>query len=215
MNVVLIHGFWDTGDLFRQLKRRLESAGHKCFSPTLKPRDGWDGLADLAEKLSGHIEREIPGTEPFVVIGFSMGCLVAKYYLQNLLQPPRCPAFFAISGPMKGTLTANFYPGKGARDMRPNSEFLRDLENSTDRLNTLDIHTYFTPLDLIIIPATSSRLARASEMRVNEPLHRWMLKNEKVLEDILSKMEIINDGHSHKVASEIINSTEPPMRQRN
>jgi hypothetical protein len=43
----------------------------------------------------------------------------------------------------------------------------------------------------MIIPATSSRLARAKEMRVNEPLHRWMLKNEQVLEDILSKLQLI------------------------
>jgi triacylglycerol lipase len=177
--------------LFRHLKKRLEAAGHKCFSPTLKPRDGWDGLTDLAEKLSSYIEREIPGDEPFVVVGFSMGCLVAKYYLQKLLKTPRCPAFFAISGPMQGTLTANFYPGKGARDMRPNSDFLRELENSADRLNSLEIHTYFTPLDLMIIPATSSRLSPAKEMQVNEPLHRWMLKNEKVLEDILSKLQLL------------------------
>jgi triacylglycerol lipase len=192
MNVLLIHGFWDTGDLFRHLKKRLGAAGHTCFSPTLKPRDGWDGLADLAEKLSVYIEQEIPKDEPFVVIGFSMGCLVARYYLQNLLKTRKYPAFFAISGPMQGTVTANLYPGKGARDMRPNSEFLRELESSKDKLNTLEIHTYFTPLDLMIIPATSSRLAQANEMQVIEPLHRWVVKNEKVLEDIVSKLQRIS-----------------------
>ncbi len=192
MNVIMVHGFWDTGNLFRHLKKRLGAEGHNCFSPTLKPRDGWHGLADLAEKLSSYIDQEIPGDEPFVVIGFSMGCLVARYYLQNLLGARRCLAFFAVSGPMKGTLTANLYPGKGARDMRPNSNFLRELENSTDKLEGLEVHTYFTPLDLIIIPATSSRLARARETRVNAPLHRWVLRDEKVLKDIVSKLRYIN-----------------------
>ena len=40
MEVVLVHGFLDTGRLFDDLSARLGAAGHACRAPTLEPRDG-------------------------------------------------------------------------------------------------------------------------------------------------------------------------------
>ncbi len=185
MNVLLIHGFLDTGRLFRRLESRLAAAGHRCFAPTLTPRDGRRGLADLAGKLAGYIDSEMPGHEPFAVVGFSMGCLVARYYLQQMQGCRRVRTFFAISGPMHGTATAFLYPGKGTRDMRPGSRFLRELDASAGDLNGLPVHIYYTPFDLMIIPATSSRMAGARALRVSSPLHRWVLANREVIGDIL------------------------------
>jgi triacylglycerol lipase len=197
MNILLVHGFLDRGTLFRRLRGRLESAGHVCFAPTLHPRDARHGIPDLAEKLSEYIDLSLPVGEPFAIVGFSMGCLISRYYLQTRSEPKRVRALFAISGPMHGTFTAWLYPGKGTRDMRPGSRFLRELNAPERATSTVQLHTYFTPLDLMIIPATSSRLADACELKVLTPLHRTMLWNPLVASDILKKLqEIESENYS-------------------
>lgn len=188
MNILLVHGFWDTGKVFRRLQNRLTAGGHRCFAPTLFPRDARLGIPDLAQKLADYADRNLPDDSPMVVVGFSMGCLVAKYYLQSLPTDRCVNAFFAISGPMRGTMTAWLYPGKGARDMRPGSKFLRELEAAAEGGFKIPVYTYYTPLDLMIIPAASSRLAQAQELMVWTPLHPWMLINGKVASDILEKL---------------------------
>ncbi|MGC9941546.1 MAG: alpha/beta hydrolase [Verrucomicrobiota bacterium] len=189
MNVLLVHGFWDTGKTFRRLECRLAAAGHTCWAPTLYPRDGRLGITDLARKLSEYVAKNLPVNLPFAVVGFSMGCLVARCYLQQL-QPDRpARAFFAISGPFRGTLTAWLYPSQGARDMRPGSEFLRQLDATADTLWEIPVYTYYTPRDLMIIPAASSRLPLATELMVWSPLHRWMLASEKISSDILDRLK--------------------------
>ena len=51
MDIILVHGFGDSGRRFARLQRRLVAAGHHCHCPTLKPADAWHGIADLARKL--------------------------------------------------------------------------------------------------------------------------------------------------------------------
>ena len=186
MNVLLVHGFLNTGRVFHRLEKRLAAAGHACFAPTLAPRDGRHGLADLSHKLAAHIDAALPPA-PFAVIGFSMGCLVARHYLQST-PAHRANAFFAISGPMRGTATAFLYPGRGTRDMRYASRFLRELDAALPALGPLPFYTYYTPLDLMILPAASSRVARAQERRIWSPHHRAMLSNGELVEDVLRKL---------------------------
>lgn len=184
MNVLLVHGFWDLGRVFRRLQLRLEADGHKCFAPSLSPRDARHGIPDLAEKLADYVDRSIAPDKPLAVIGFSMGCLVAQYYLVSPRINRPVNAFFAISGPMHGSLTAWLYPGKGTRDMRPGSEFLRQLTARRNIASLLPVFTYFTPLDLMIVPASSSRIPNARERLVWSPLHRAMLWSPSVAHDI-------------------------------
>jgi triacylglycerol lipase len=188
MNLLLVHGFWDTGRVFRRLAGRLAAAGHTCFCPELTPRDGRHGLAALAGQLAGHVEARMDAAAPFAVVGFSMGCLVARYYLQQLRGNRRVTAFFAISGPMHGTATAYLYPGQGARDMRYGSRFLRGLDTTAAALAGVQLHTYHTPFDLIILPPGSARLAGATSTRIGSPLHPWMLTNRKLAGDIVQKL---------------------------
>ena len=193
MKVFLVHGFWDTGFVFRRLERALTAAGHECFSPTLHPRDGRHGLADLAGKLAGCIDAQLDGETPFAIVGFSMGCLVSRYYLQCLRGGRRARAFFAISGPMRGTPTAFLYPGRGTREMRPGSRFLHELDATIATLDGLLLRTYYTPLDLMILPATSSRLAGVPELRVWSLQHHLMLVNRRVAADIIQNLEQLSE----------------------
>src|ERR1700677_3943859 len=106
MTVVMVHGFADTGRLFRWLTRRLERDGHVCHAPTLHPRDASLGLPDLSEKLAAYIEASVAPGALVAIVGFSMGALVARHYLQALGGAGRARVFFSIAGPHRGTRCA-------------------------------------------------------------------------------------------------------------
>ena len=110
----------------------------------------------MAQQLDQHINDQWGEEAAFVVVGFSMGTLISRYYLQGLGGAERCSAFFSISGPHRGSFWGYFYPGKGTRQMRPNSEFLKNLDATVERLGEIPIVSYWTPFDLMIVPATTT-----------------------------------------------------------
>ncbi|OAI21530.1 MULTISPECIES: alpha/beta fold hydrolase [Methylomonas] len=188
MKVILVHGIFDTGRIFHRLIAKLEANGHQCFAPDLKPADARLGIADLSEKLKQYIDEQVSNDEPIAVVGFSMGTIVSRYYLQQLDGYRRTKAFFAISGPLKGTLTAYLYPGQGVKDLRPNSPLLNELAKSENKLAHIALHTYRTPLDAMIVPSKSSEWRMASNHKINAPLHRLMVSNQRVYTHIAKQL---------------------------
>lgn len=196
MDIILVHGFGDSGRRFARLQRRLTVAGHRCYCPTLKPADARHGIADLAQKLAAYIEAQLPGSTPFAVVGFSMGCLIARSYLQQLGGAQRASALFAISGPHQGSWLAYGYPGQGCREMRRGSAFLQQLAQSVDALGPLPLFAYRTPFDLMVLPSRSAHWPQAHNRVVPSLLHRGMLSSRVVAEDILGQLARL-DGQAN------------------
>jgi triacylglycerol lipase len=188
MKVVLVHGFLDTGRIMESMARHLDGDGHHCLVPSLRPNDGRDGLPAMARQLQDFLEGELEEGERFALVGFSMGTLISRYYLQELDGHRRVEAFFSISGPHDGTWTAYLYPGEGVRQMRPGSSFLRSLDNSSHPLESLPVTCYWTPFDLMIIPADSCRWSRGEEVRIPSLVHRWMVSDRRLLQDLSERL---------------------------
>ena len=192
--VVLVHGIFEDGVSFAPLVTRLENHGIKCHVPQLKPNDARDGIDQLAESLKEGIDKEFGPTERFAMVGFSMGGLVSRYYLQNLGGAQRCDTFITVSSPHHGTKMAYACPGKGARQMRPGSSFLKNLEDTEDRLGEIPVVSYRTPMDLIILPTESSVWKRAENISQPVILHPLMLYSKPVLDDIEKRLVIDKKG---------------------
>ncbi len=182
--VVLVHGFLERGTTFAMLEDRLNERGVQCLVPKLRPNDGRGGLEKLADGLKRDIEAAYGTEAEIVIVAFSMGGLVSRYYLQNLGGAARCRNFITVSSPHKGTLTAWLYPSKGAQQMRPDSEFLKNLDASESHLGAMKVVSYRTRLDLIIVPTSSSVWARAENIEYPALLHPLMLVSCKVIQDI-------------------------------
>ena len=184
IKVVLVHGFLDTGWVFRRMKLRLERQGAVCLVPRLRPNDGRGGLVALAENLKRDIDAAFGPSAKIRIVAFSMGGLVSRHYLQVLGGAGRCEKLFTLSSPHHGTATARLYPTKGARDMRPGSAFLRRLHATEETLREVQLVSYHTPMDLMILPATSSVWPRALNLDFPVLLHPLMLSDEDVLSDV-------------------------------
>ena len=190
MIFVLVHGINDTCVKFKTMQSVLESKGYRCVVPSLTPKNGSKGLEYLARQLKDIITAEIDGKNSKIcLVGFSMGGLISRYYLQELEGYRAVSQFFSISAPHHGSYLAYLSPNLGARQMRPGSDFIRLLEQSTDRLHGLACYSYWTPCDLMILPATSSLWEKAENIKVDALCHPFMVKNAVVIADILEKAE--------------------------
>ena len=190
MEIIMVHGIWDKGTVYRRMAHSLTEQGHNCHHPDLEPANGAHGLADLAEKLKAYIDQTIGSEVPFALIGFSMGTVISRYYLQVLGGASRVSHFFSISGPLRGTLTAHFWPGKASRDMRFRSKLLQTLNADTSALEHTTIHSYRTPFDLLIIPARSSHWEIADDNHIVPALfHHRMLIHPKVHQHIAETLK--------------------------
>ncbi len=188
MNVILVHGIFDNSRLLAPLTESLQAQGHCCYSPSLKPASARLGIADLALKLRDYIDTTLTDDDDFVLVGFSMGCLISRYYLQVLEGHHRCPIFHAISGPHHGSWWALLFFWQGAREMRPNSELLNTLEESQQRLSHMAIYSYRTPYDLMILPSRSSHWVMAENHICHTLLHHLMVKDKNVTNMILQSI---------------------------
>ena len=188
--VVMVHGIFEDGKAFDSLKRRLENHGIQCFVPKLKPVDGRGGLDKIAAGLKSDIDKEFGEADKFALVAFSMGGLVSRYYLQHLGGAERCEEFITISTPHHGTQFAYAYPTKGVHQMRPGSDFLRNLEETEDTLGDIPVTSHRTPMDLIILPPSSSVWLRAENHSHNALLHPLMLHTKSVLDDVEKRLTV-------------------------
>lgn len=194
--VVMVHGIFQSGHSFIPLKMRLEKAGHDCLIPALKPADARSGIETLADQLRLAIEEKWGKEADFHIVAHSMGGLISRYYLQELGGHEHCHSLVTLATPHHGTSAAYLYPGKGAWQMRPNSEFLQQLESSEERLSKLTLISYRTPLDLIILPSKSSHWDAAQNHKVWAPAHPLVLHTPRVQRHIINLLETSADkGH--------------------
>lgn len=189
-HAVLVHGIWQhEGRCFGLLRRDLEKRGVTCLVPSLKPADGREGIGTLALQLRKEIDKAFGKEQSFVLVGFSMGGLVSRVYLQDLDGARRCESLITISSPHHGTGMAHLHYGRGAAEMRPGSVFLSELERGQDRLGDLPIVSYRTPYDAVIVPSESSVWELAENIEIPCPLHPLMTASRKVRHDILRRFE--------------------------
>lgn len=185
--VLIVHGIWDSRARVRTLEHGLRARGIEHVAAfDLRPNDGRAPIAVLAEqaKLEADALLRAHGA-PIDLVGFSMGALVSRYYLQRLGGKGHVRRFVSISGPHHGTLVAHALPLAGLRDMRPGSALLRELEADPDPFGGVEVHCLYTPYDLMIVPARSSVLPQArSVQRLPIPIHRMMITQRSSLDAI-------------------------------
>jgi triacylglycerol lipase len=68
--------------------------------------------------------------------------------------------------------------------MRPNSPFLRDLARDADKLGGLKFTSFYTPMDLVIIPQRSSEMPQARNVRIPVVAHPLMVLDRRCLRSV-------------------------------
>ena len=170
------------------MSRYLRERGFEVHALDLVPSDGSAAIEQLAAQVAAYVDERLPPGAPLDLVGFSMGGVVSRYYVQRLGGAERVRRFITISAPHHGTATAYLSGKAGAVQMRPGSPFLAALNADLSALDRLDVTTMWTPLDLMIMPPDSSRLPVGREVLVAAPLHALMLHDPRALRAVAAAL---------------------------
>ncbi len=195
--VLLVHGIWDQGARFDRMRAALASAGHRTTKALdLSPNDGSGTIERLASQVDEAAAEVLStaGAEKLDLIGFSMGALVSRYWVQRMRGRSCVRRFVSISGPHQGTMTAFAMRKAGVMQMRPRSALLAELSADPDPWGAVEVHTVWTPYDLMIVPARSSQLPGARDHCLEIALHRWMVTHPRAIERVVSILGAVSDG---------------------
>jgi triacylglycerol lipase len=182
--LLLVHGLTDTSHKMRKIASHLRGLGWKVYDIDLKPSSGDAKLEVLAQQVADLVERIFPPAQPIDLIGFSMGGLVSRYYLQRLGGIDRVQRFISISAPHNGTVAAYFTTRAGCVQMRPNHQFIQDLNSDVDLLDRIAVTSIWTPFDLMILPPRSSQLGLGTDISLPVLSHVQMVFDRRTLNAI-------------------------------
>ena len=150
-----MHGLLDSPAVFDRLRRELGGLRADVLAPALSLRLGRTPIAQAAAELSRQIAVAYPGDSPIDMLGFSIGGVIGRTWIQRLGGHRRTRRFISVGSPQQGTLTARPWPRrlfKGLADLRQGSALLHALNSDLDSLAGIDCQSFYSALDLAVLP---------------------------------------------------------------
>lgn len=194
--VLLVHGIFRRSGVFWKLAAYLRQQGWLVYTLNLSIGDRALGLEDFAKEVAEFVERTFPPEQSFDLVGFSMGGLVSRYYLQRLGGCDRVRRFVTISTPHNGTWMAYAIPSKTCVQMRPGSSFLVDLNADLDKLDKVKFTSIWTDWDFIIVPGNSSVIPGVKMVKLPVLFHANMVIS---VEGLAAVAQVLREGHLGEV----------------
>ena len=193
--IFLVHGLWNDPKLFEKLIKKIKEDDYQLHRPHLPHKLGKTSLRRLARDLDSTIE-ELVGPEIEIdIVGFSMGGLVSRLWLQNHNGFSRTKRFFSIGTPHFGTYTAQMIPSfffPGIAEMKRGSSLLSQLNNDLTSLEKVECTSFFTRWDLMSLPGWQAKLSIGDSYHLPVLTHKELITNSSSL-DVLAK-KIFNNS---------------------
>lgn len=155
--IVLVHGIVDNRSAFALLRRTLRRRGYGRIT-TVNYSPLTSDVRKAAGQLSRHVERVCAqtGYEQVFIVGHSLGGVIARYYVQQLGGDERVNTVITLGSPHAGTQVARLLPLKVTRQLRPDSEVMRELAGPAN-CSTRFVAIY-SDRDEVVVPNRSARL---------------------------------------------------------
>ena len=187
--IFLVHGLWNNPKLFEKLIKKIKEDDYQLYRPHLPHKFGKTSLRHLARDLDSKIEELVGHEIEIDIVGFSMGGLISRIWLQNYNGFLRTKRFFSIGTPHFGTYTAQMIPSSfmaGIAEMKRGSSLLAQLNNDLTSLETVECISFFTKWDLMSFPGWQAKLSIGDSYHVPVLTHKELITNSISL-DILAK----------------------------
>ena len=156
---------------------------------------GKTSLRKLAIELESKIEQLVGPEIEIDIVGFSMGGLISRIWLQNHNGFSRTKRFFSIGTPHLGTYTAQIIPSSlmpGIAEMKRGSSLLSQLNDDLSPLENVECISFFTKWDLMSFPGWQAKLSIGDSYHLPVLTHKQLITNSRSL-DILAK-KIFNNS---------------------
>ncbi len=189
MPIVLLHGYVMNHSAFLVMRQALTEAGFRHVRAFNYPQFT-HGVPEIARMLKTEVERvlEVAGAERCSIVGHSLGGIVARYYAQVLGGEKTLDTIVTLGTPHMGTYAAHFGVGPVAMQVTYQSPFLNELTR-TARPSSVRYISYYSDLDLFVVPAISAKLTepalQATNIRVRDIGHLSMLLSGEVVQSVV------------------------------
>jgi triacylglycerol lipase len=214
--VLLVHGYAHNRSGFLAMSRQLKRAGFRHVD-AFNYNALTDGIPEAAARLGAEVERVLAatGARRVMLVGHSMGGMVARYYVQQLGGEDTVDTVVTMGSPHRGTYASYIGIGRAAAQLRPGSELLDELEESA-RPGPVRWISYWSDLDVFVAPVWNARLDHpalaAHNVRVRDTGHLSLLASGWVLRDIVAHL---TDPWLHRQAvTSVASLTTEGQRQR-
>jgi predicted alpha/beta hydrolase family esterase len=139
------------------------------------------------------------GNEEIVLIGHSMGGLVTGHYIANSTDEKikKIRKWITVASPLNGTNRAYFGIGKCARDMQPNSEFIKNF-NQNERIKSVSRLHINSKVDHVV-PFSRSTFETSETEFVSQKKtgHMSVRRSSEVVDAIVNSVKILSKEESH------------------
>jgi len=185
--LVLVHGLWDTPRVFHRLIQRIDQPDRPLLAPHLPHGLGVVPLRELARRLDQLILQQFGRDTEIDLLGFSMGGVIGRIWLQELGGAARTARFFSVGSPQNGTLAALPVPRRllaGVADMKPASDLLLQLNRQVDGLAPVTCRSYFCRWDLMVSPGWLAVLPVGTRTELPVWTHQQLIAQPQSLQKL-------------------------------
>jgi pimeloyl-ACP methyl ester carboxylesterase len=199
--ILLVHGMVDNRSIFTFLRRALRRHGFGRVS-TLNYSVFTSDVRTAARELGRRVEalcRET-GYDRVHVVGHSMGGVIARYYIQRLGGDERIHTLVTMGSPHGGTEVARLLPTHLARQLRPDSDIVRELREPAPGCRTRFV-AIWSDLDQLVLPLASARIDHPDlvvrNVAVTDVGHMSLPVDRHVIREIVTTLaRLDHDGHT-------------------
>lgn len=179
--ILLVHGYGVSRGCWWAMRRRLEAAGHTVATLSMVP--AYTSMGKLVPQLKQRIEEvcEATGAQQLTLVAHSMGGLVSRSYLARHGNE-KVDRLVTLASPHSGTELARIGIGRNAREMEPDSLWLRDMADAPLQVPTINLRN---PYDNFAMPQDLQRLSGAQDIELPPVGHIAMLYSRPVADLVL------------------------------
>lgn len=182
VGVLFVHGVGANATQFRALGSAIAGIAARLDAFEYRSRHRIEDLTLRLEEKLAQVARE---SEQILVIGHSLGGLLARAVLQRGSVPSNVTGFVSICAPLNGTTRARFALSPNLRALSPGSEMFRELEASAARLQRLErVLAIGAERDLFLDPIEGAFLPAHPALRLTDTGHVGSLFDPRVHEAV-------------------------------
>ena len=189
--IILIHGLWNTSDIFSSITSKLDQIGIEYFAPTLKHEYGMTSIVELTNLLNDLILEKYGLEKELDILGFSMGGIIGRYWIKKFNGYKRTRKFITVGSPHNGTLASQLvpkYPFTGISEMKINSFLLRELSKYDYLLKGINCISFFTYWDLMVFPGWRANLNSGEKISLKIYKHKNLVQSPEAVERIIERL---------------------------
>ena len=193
--VILLHGLFQNRSCMYWVQNRLRAAGYsQTISINTPP---WRNLETLTEELAKKIDelRIKLNVEKFILVGHSMGGIIARNYVQNRGGAAHVSDLITLGSPHHGSKLAPFAVSQMGKSLLPGSSFLQAFNKVTWPKVTRAVSIY-TRYDNIVLPTDSSKMKGAENIELDGMGHTGLLFHPRSVQAVIDAVENKKDENN-------------------